>query len=224
MFDSQKLSFDKWLMGYKHGVYVFTSDSCSICKDYKESIKDINNHYLYFVEVVTEEQKKVLSKVIGRGVLPCTAFYKDAKLEEVKTGMLFDTQMATVMQYLKQFGDAPLTMSEIEERIEKIKTRAQLTYYVFTQTVSKETRLQILATAFDRHELAVDVDDVIALNDTQAIQLLSGPMEHAKLVVWKDGKSNIPSSRGQSTMFEYQSMKWASDNVFEVRNIDEVLK
>ena len=55
MFDSQKLAFENFVLGYKHGVYVFTKDGCRACEDYKKEIEWINNSYLYFVEVLLEE-------------------------------------------------------------------------------------------------------------------------------------------------------------------------
>ena len=46
MFDSQKLNFDKFLLSYKHGIYIFTDDACHVCEDYKQSIEYINNNFI----------------------------------------------------------------------------------------------------------------------------------------------------------------------------------
>ena len=121
MFDSQKINFDDWLLGYKHGTYIFTSDSCHLCQEYKKSIEYINNHYLYFVEVNTEQQKEVLSKTMRRSALPMTACYKDNNLQFVRLGQLFDLQMKEILEFLKDFPKEPLTKQEILEKIEDAK-------------------------------------------------------------------------------------------------------
>ena len=96
MFDSQKLSFEKFVLNFKHGIYVLTSDACHICQDYKESISYINNANLYFVEVLTEQERDIVYEMTERSVLPLTVCYKDNKLKYVKAGQLFDTQLKCI--------------------------------------------------------------------------------------------------------------------------------
>jgi hypothetical protein len=81
MFDSQKLSFEKFLLSYRHGIYIFTDDACHICQDYKQSIEYINNAYLYFVEVSLDSERKILAEMLERTVFPLTACFKDNKLK-----------------------------------------------------------------------------------------------------------------------------------------------
>jgi len=222
MFDSQKLSFDKWLMGYKHGVYVFTSDTCSVCKDYKESIKDINNHYLYFVEVVTEKQKEIIAKLTHRSAFPQTAAYKDNQLDFVRMGMLFDTQMAEIMNYLKQFGDAPLSPEDLKERIADFNNKCDLTLYGFTQTTTPEQKLAIMNKALSYKECPMDIDAVApGLSDKEREQMIKSLYWIAKLVLFKDGKSNMFSTLTQQIILGYSNAK--HDAKFEVRLINEVL-
>ncbi|MBR1611520.1 MAG: hypothetical protein IJ672_08595 [Methanobrevibacter sp.] len=84
MFDSQKLNFDKFLLSYKHGIYIFTDDACHVCEDYKQSIEYINNSYLYFVEVSLDSERKILADMLERTVFPLTVCFKDNKLKYVK--------------------------------------------------------------------------------------------------------------------------------------------
>lgn len=223
MFDSQKLSFDKWLMGYKHGVYVFTSDSCSVCKDFKESIKDINNHYLYFVEVVTEKQKEIVAKLTHRSAFPQTAAYKDNQLDFVRMGMLFDTQMAEIMSYLKQFGDAPLSPEDLKERISDFNNKCELALYGFTQTTTAEQKAAIMDKALQYKECPIDIDAISpGLTIKEREQVLKGLYWLAKLTLFKDGKSNMFSPLTQQVILGYCNAK--HDAKFDVRMIDEVLK
>lgn len=125
MFDSQKLSFNTFKNGYKHGVYIFTSDVCQICHDYKEKIKNIDNAYLYFVEVTTDEEETILYEMIDSVGLPATVGYTDGDIDFVRRGMLYESDFSEVMKYIKRFGDAPLPPDEIKKRTEKLKTRCE---------------------------------------------------------------------------------------------------
>ena len=77
MLDTQRLTLEKFLLGYKHGVYIFTSDACSICTDYKAQLEWVKSPYLYFVEVVTDQEKAIVRKVIDRIGFPATVAYLD---------------------------------------------------------------------------------------------------------------------------------------------------
>ena len=224
MFDSQKLSFEKFLLSYRHGIYIFTDDACHICQDYKESISYINNAYLYFVEVSTESERNILSEILERSVFPLTACFKDNKLKYVKPGQLFDTQLKQIFEDLKEFGDNPLTEEEISERIQKEKTKCQLTYYIFAPSISNKDKEKIMSKAIDYNELPLDIDSVgILLSLEQREHMLEGQMPFSKLVIIKDNKSNIFSNLAQKILIDYAAIK-GQETSFEVRLIDEILK
>ena len=81
MFDSLKMSAENFILNFKHGVYVFVSDSCEYCKEYAESIKIINNCNLHIVECVLESEKSVIYQLTGKGALPITAAFVDNELQ-----------------------------------------------------------------------------------------------------------------------------------------------
>lgn len=224
MFDSQKLSFDKFLMSYKHGIYIFTDDACHVCEDYKQSIEYINNAYLYFVELNLESEKKILEEMLERSVFPLTACFKDNKLKYVKPGQLFDTQLKPVFEDLKSFGDKPLSPSEIKERIKKEQSKCLLTYYLFAPTISKEDKAKVIEKAIEYNELPLDIDEVApTLSLEQREHMLEGQMPFAKLVIFKDLKSNIFSNLGQKIVIDYCAIK-GPEAKFEVRLLEDVLK
>lgn len=223
MFDSQKLAFNKFINGYKHGIYVFTDDACHVCQDYKESIAYINNAYLYFVEVNIQSQKDQLSQLLERSIFPLTACYKDNKLKYVRPGQLFDTQLEEIFADLKIFGDNPLTDEEIERRIEKEKTKCILSYYIFSPTISEEDKQKVIEKAIQYNELPIDVDKFIpSLNDDQRLHLLEGQMDIAKLIIIKDGKTNVYSNFAQRLTISYTATN-GNNTKFEIRNLDTIL-
>lgn len=222
MLDSQKMSFEKWLTSYKHGVYIFTSDTCSFCEDYKKSIEYVNNCYLYFVEVNKENEKKILAKHVKRTALPITARYKDNVCEKVQAGQLFETQLKEVFEYLKPFGNVPLSNDEIKKRLDEQHNTCFPTFYVFPPDCPQETKNKIMNSCFDHRELPIDVDLIapdLPLRTREFI--LKGQYYNTKLVIYRDAKTNIFSPLAQSVILNYSQMK---DNTeLEIRMIDDEL-
>lgn len=192
MFDSQKISFENFVLGYKHGVYLFTSDSCRVCQDYKHDIEWINNCYLYFVEVNTEEEKSILAKIIDRTALPATVAYLDNEIKFIQMGHVFEADWVKFNYFLKQFPDKPLPMDEIQRRIEKQKNRCILTYYIFPQDISADKRTKIINKAHEYNELPIDVDSFcVDVEKKERERMLEGSYHFAKLVLWKDPNSTV---------------------------------
>lgn len=224
MFDSQKLSFENFLLSYKHGIYIFTDDACHICQDYKQSIEYINNAYLYFVEISLDSERKILEEMLERSIFPLTVCFKDNKLKYVKPGQLFDTQLEPIFKDLKEFGDNPLSEKEIAERIAKEKTKCLLTYYIFAPTISNEDKYAIMNKAIDYNELPLDIDSVApTLTLEQREHMLEGQMPFSKLVLFKDNKTNIFSNLGQKILIDYAAIK-GPEAKFEVRMLDDILQ
>lgn len=224
MFDSQKLNFDKFLLSYKHGIYIFTDDACHVCEDYKQSIEYINNSYLYFVEVSLDSERKILADMLERTVFPLTVCFKDNKLKYVKPGQLFDTQLEPVFKDLKEFGDHPLSDQEIAERIKKEQTKCLLTYYIFAPTISTEDKEKIMNKSIEYNELPLDIDTVApALTLQQREHILEGQLPFSKLVLIKDNKTNIFSNLAQKILIDYVAVK-GPEARFEVRMLDNILQ
>jgi len=224
MFDSQKLSFEKFLLSYRHGIYIFTDDACHICQDYKQSIEYINNRFLYFVEVSLDSERKILEDMLERSVFPLTACFKDNKLKYVKPGQLFDTQLEPIFEDLKEFGDNPLSEAEIAERIQKEKTKCQLTYYIFAPTISNEDKEKVMSKAIEFNELPLDIDSVgTLLSLEQREHMLENQMSYSKLVIIKDNKTNIFSRLAQKILIDYAAIK-GPETKFEVRLLSDILK
>lgn len=191
MFDTQKISFDDFAFGYKHGVYVFVKDACDWCKRYKQEIAYINNHYLFIVEVATAKQEELLDKILSRQTaFPITVGYVDNAIKFVRTGVQWEAQQAKeILPFLKQFGDVPLTSSEIQRRLEKQRNRCMLTYYVFpTSATVDERNAWIEKKAASYNELPIDVSSVgTELPDSERERMLESQYTSAKMVVFIKG-------------------------------------
>lgn len=219
MYSSQKISFDDWLLGYKHGVYVFTKDACDTCKMYAEQLKYIDNYYLFFVEVSTAKQMALVEKIIGRSAYPITAGFEDNVLKFARVGVEWDTQLAgVVMPFLKKFGKRPLTPQEIEERVKKQKNKCMLTYYVFPPDVSPELRTLVMNSAGKYNELPIDVSAVAPTESVEERErMLESQYAVAKMVVFKNGK-NLADFE-QRIVIGYAAVN--SEVKFFMRDLDE---
>ncbi len=222
MFDSQKLTFEKFMLSYKHGIYVFTEDSCQICHDYKKTIEHINNANMYFVEVLDDHDRKAAYQMMQRAAFPMTACWKDNELQYVRLGQLFDLQLQEIYASLNEFGDTALPQEEIDRRIKAINTRCKLTYYILPPDCDQETRTKIMEKSVDNNEFAVDIDSVVpTLSFEQRVHLIEGNYAFAKLVIFKDDNTNIYSDLGQAAIIGYTNT--SKNTKFEIRKIKDVL-
>lgn len=225
MFDSQKLSFDKFLLGYKHGIYIFSEDSCHICHEYKKTIQHINNANLYFVDVNTELQKKAIYQLTDRNAFPQTACFKDNELQYVRLGQLFDLQLEEIWTSLNEFGENPLSQSEIEDRIKKQKTRCKLAFYVLPDNCNFQTRMKIHALGNKLNYLPLDVDMLApTLSVEEREHMLDGNYLNAELVVYFNNESEKTSF---TELGQLVTMKYTAKNKnvkFIVRSIENDLK
>jgi len=223
MFDTQKISFDDFAFGYKHGVYVFVKDACDWCKRYKQEIEYINNHYLYVVEVATAKQEELLDKILARQTaFPITVGYVDNVIKFAKTGVQWEEQQAKeIIPFLKQFGDVPLSDSEIQRRLEKQRNRCMLTYYIFPSNVTDEERKEwVEKKCASFNELPIDISTVgIGLSEDERERMLESQYTSAKMVVFKKGEHSTLAPFENKIMLGYaianQEVKFITRNITE---------
>lgn len=223
LFDSQKISFDDFALGYKHGVYVFVKDSCDWCRRYEKEIRYINNRFLYIVEVATVKQESVLEKILNRSVaFPLTVGVVDNSVKFCRTGVQWEEQQAKeILPFLKQFGDVPLTRDEISRRIAKQKNRCMLTYYVFPTNVTEEERSEwIDELAASWNELPIDVSRVgVRLPDSERERMLESQYATVKMVVFRKGDRATLAPFENRIMIGYATIN--QEVKFTVRDIEE---
>jgi len=222
MLESQKLSFQQFMLGYKHGVYVLTTDSCEICHKYKQSIEYINNGNLYFVDVITAEDRDYAFRLTQRGSFPLTVVFWDNQIEYVRLGQLFELQLEEIFASLKKFGDKPLTKDEQERRMQAIKNRCELSYYVFPPELDPTIREQLMYTAIKHNELPIDIEALCPnIEANERYRLFEGHMPFSKLVIFRDKNTNTYSGFSQRIITGYSAK--VKDAKFIIRQIEEEL-
>jgi hypothetical protein len=218
MLDSQKLSFENFLMNYKHGCYIFSSDTCHACQDYKREIEWIDNCYLYFVEVTTEEEKNLLSKIIDRKAFPQTVGYVDNEIKFIRAGVIYESDWKEIQVFLDKFGTNPLPKDEIQRRIEKQKNRCLLTFYAIPENIQGDDRKKIINSAYKYNEMPIDIDAFCPdVDNKERERMLEGQYHFAKLVIWSGGTcSNFTNDIVVSYTINNQEVKFIKRDISEV--------
>lgn len=160
MLENQKLSYEAFKCRLHHGVYIFSSDACQLCQDYKKEIEHINNNYLYFVELTTESDREEVRALVDRMAFPMTVGFIDGDIIFTRLGQLFGDDWLSVTDFLKRFGDSPLTEEQVKVKEEEIKKRCEIAFYVFSDDTNKQERIKTLSNSFYNHECAIDVDEL----------------------------------------------------------------
>ncbi len=158
MFDDQKMSTRDFVLGVRHGVYVFVSDACEFCRDYRKDIEKIDNHYLKIVEAATDEDKKVIWAMLDRGGFPLTAGYWENELKFVERGQRFGNDFDKIVKFLERFPKEPMSEQEIEKLKKDVSRQFSLSLYVFPPETPISARNDALSAANHYDEIAIDVD------------------------------------------------------------------
>ena len=229
-----KMSAEKFILGLKHGVYVFVSDSCEFCTEYAKSLEMVENCHLHIVECATEADKSAIYQMTGRSVLPLTTAWYDNEIQWVAPGQLFyeeegsdppapeDWTINKVIKYLKEtFGDKPLTPEEVVERLSMIKKYCSPTYYVFPPNTPTAAKRLAFEKAFEHNEMPVDVDSIISiekLSDTNKYIMLKSNYAYFKLVIFDITKTSVYSDVANKLISDYLNPNKRTAN-FEMRDL-----
>ncbi len=199
MLDQLKMSAEQFVLGLKHGVYVFVSDACDYCKAYADSLKYIDNCNLHIVECVTDADKTAIYQLTGKGALPITSSWYDNQQQWAALGQLFmqeegddpaddDTwTLNKLSKYLNDtFGTKPLSNEEIVKKLDTIRKHCVPAYYVFPPEAKYEVRHKAMTEAFKHNEMPIDIDTLSSLDISYEDKLIMvrSNLAYFKLVIF----------------------------------------
>lgn len=220
----QKISAQSFILGYKHGLYVFVSDSCQFCVDYKKDIERIDSPYLYIVEVVTDDEKKVIWDLLDRIGFPLTAGCLDNEIKFVERGQRFGNDFTELVKFLEEcFPKTAMTEDERLKRQKAASKEFKTALYVFPPEYSEDSRKAALNTAKCYDELAIDIDTHPGLPDdpTTKVRVLS--KFGRKIVIFDVFETNEYSDTANLLMQKFtEDMKYAKTTI-EHRTLQEAV-
>lgn len=218
-----QLAFETFLLGYKHGVYIFVSDACEACARYQQEISYIDNPFLFVVETPMVKQQAILEKLTGRSVFPQTVGFVDNQIKFARTGIEFEKQQTEILlPFLDTFPKEPLTEAEIEERIKKQRNRCLLTLYAFSKDIPEDKRKELVLHGASLNEFAIDISHVgEGLPDSERERLLEGQYHTCRLVVYKlKDKPSTLNDFEQRIVMGYAAVN--REITFTVRDIEDL--
>lgn len=220
----QKINAQRFILGYKHGLYVFVSDSCQFCMDYKKDLERIDSPYLYIVEVTTDEEKKVIWDLLDRIGFPLTAGYLDNEIKFVERGQRFGNDFTELVKFLEErFPKEPLSQEERLKRQKAASKEFKTALYVFPPEYSEEARKAALNVAKCYDELAIDIDTHPGLPDdpTTKVRVLS--KFGRKIVIFDVFETNEYSDTANLLIQKFtEDMKYAKTTI-EHRTFQEAV-
>lgn len=192
MREGQILEAFNFLSSFKHGLYIFTSDACQFCQDYKKSLEHVSSPHLYFVEAVTDEQKDAVWAELKRVGFPLTVGYWKNQIRFIKNGQIFGEDLNDALKFLDRFPKYPISEDERNKLANELAKECKLALYIFPPGLSETARKAALNAKLEHNELAIDVDeyarDVPELEDK--IRLFAGTLKFSKLIVFNVFKTD----------------------------------
>lgn len=156
----QKINAQTFLEdSFRNGVFVFVSDSCQFCEDYKKDLERVDSSFLFIVETVTEDEKKAVWRVLDRIGFPLTAGYLDNDLKFIERGQRFGNDFSKIVNFLKKFPKEPFSQEDLYKRQKAVSGALKVALYVFPPGCDKNSRMTALNAAKQYEELAIDVDE-----------------------------------------------------------------
>lgn len=197
MLEKQKLTPESFILGFKHGLYIITNDTCHLCEDYKKEIADVNSCYLYFVEAALQADRRAIWDIVGRVGFPITAgFWKD-ELKFVKLGILYGADRVRAFKFLEKFPSSPLDPEELEKLRKSAHKKCKLSFYIFPQGTPEEARIRAKNESYEHDELPIDPDEAAKGLDgvplEEKMRLFTGVLGISKLIIF-----NVFDPRGYS--------------------------
>lgn len=223
------MSTETFMLGLKHGVYVFVNDSCEFCHSYQESLRYIDNANLHIVECTLESDKSTIYQLTGKGALPITAAFIDGDMQWSTLGELYelsdddeDWTLTKLAKYLNDtFGKAPLTPDEITQKLATIKQHCSYAFYIFPPNTSNEAKQLAFSKAFEHGEVPIDIDliDSLDIDRKQKEIMITSNVAITKLVIFDINTTTNYSDLAKFVISAYVNSKRTNIANFEARTL-----
>lgn len=173
----------------KHGVYVFTTDVCQICQDYKKEIADIDSTNLNFVECVLQKEKDAIYELTDHIGMPQTVIFKRNKIENVYMGKLFDNDLSLIAEQVAEFDANELNNKDIED----INNSCKPVIAIFPNDIDIDDRNVIKRNAIKKNLFLIDLP--FEIDDNEIIRSLERILDYYDIVFFDlNTSSNFKSA------------------------------
>jgi hypothetical protein len=219
----QVISTSEFFSELLNGLYVFVTDSCEFCMDYRKDLDRLSSPWLKIVEVNRDDEKNEIWKWLDRVGFPLTVGIRDSEVKFVKRGQRFGNDFTELVEFLKTFPEQPLSEDELLKRQKAASKEFKTALYVFPPEYSEEARKAALNAAKCYDELAIDIDAHPGLPDdpTTRVRVLS--KFGRKIVIFDVFETNEYSDTANLLIQKFtEDMKYAKTTI-EHRTFQEAV-
>ena len=222
--DDKVISVDDFLKSYKNGLFVFVTDSCGFCHDYRKELEILKSPWLKIVEVNRDDEKNAVWEWLDRVGFPLTVGIMDNELKFIERGQRFGNDFSELSEFLKLFPEQPLSPEELLKRQKAASKDFKLALYVFPPEFDETARKDALCASNRYDEVAIDVDEHPGLPDDKDLRVRALKKLAQKVVIFNVFETNQYSEVGFLLMQEFgKDMKYAKTSI-EHRTLQEAVE
>jgi hypothetical protein len=215
------LTTSEFFSGLLNGVYVFVTDTCQFCMDYRKELDRLKSPWLKIVEVNGDEEKREIWSWLDRVGFPLTAGIRDGEIKFVERGQRFGNDFTELIEFLKTFPDQPLSDDELLKRQKAASKTFKLALYVFPPDFDETARKMALSAANRYDEIGIDIDEHPGLPDDVDIRVHALKKIGQKIVIFNVFETNEYSKAGFALMQQFgKDMKYDKTSI-EHRTLQE---
>lgn len=222
--DDEIVSTSEFIKSYKSGLFVFVTDSCGFCQDYRKELEQLNSPWLKIVEVNRDDEKNEVWSWLDRVGFPLTVGIMDNDVKFIERGQRFGNDFSELSEFLKLFPTEPLSQDELLKRQKAASKTFKLSLYVFPPEFDETSRKAALKAAKVYEEIAIDVDQHPGLPDDSDLRVRALKKLAQKVVIFNVFETNQYSEVGILLMQEFgKDMKYAKTSI-EHRTLQEAVE
>ena len=222
--DDKVIAVTDFLSSYKNGLFVFVTDSCGFCQDYRKELEILKSPWLKIVEVNRDDEKNAIWEWLDRVGFPLTVGIMDNELKFIERGQRFGNDFSELSEFLKLFPDQPLSNEELLKRQKAASKDFKLALYVFPPEFDEMARKDALCAANRYDEVAIDIDEHPGLPDDKDLRVRALKKLAQKVVIFNVFETNQYSEVGMLLMQEFgKDMKYAKTSI-EHRTLQEAVE
>lgn len=222
--DDKVIAADDFIKSYKSGLFVFVTDSCGFCQDYRKELEILKSPWLKIVEVNRDDEKNAIWEWLDRVGFPLTVGIMDNEIKFIERGQRFGNDFSELLEFLKLFPEQPLSNEELLKRQKAASKEFKLSLYVFPPEFDETARKEALCAANRYDEIAIDVDEHLGLPDDVDLRVRALKKLAQKIVIFNVFETNQYSEAGFLLMQEFgKDMKYAKTTI-EHRTLQEAVE
>ena len=186
----KKISFESFITGFRHGVYVFVNDSCQACNDYAKTLEKIDSEYLFIVECILDSEKEIIKNMVNKMVFPLTVTIDKYEIIAVEPGILFEKQLEDIFNVLDYFKKNKISDENIKLLSARYNNKCKTIFYICPKYYEKEEKI-ILDKLKEMKLIGLNYN---SFNISLSSNILFDIIENMEIIIFKNKERKLYST------------------------------